>query len=117
MGLNERLCAAVTPIVAICRPDEYVPAPGENPGEYCTYNRAEYPRLFASGAPRRVVYLYQLHYYLKRGVNPEAKLWALKRAVLAAGFTAPSAVNASDADGQHWVLEFEGAEAWQDGDV
>lgn len=117
MGLNERLCAAVTPVVAICRPDEYVPEPGENPDEYCTYNRAEYPRLFAAGKPRRVVYLYQLHYYLKLGANPETKLRALKLAVLAAGFTAPSAVNASDVDGQHWVLEFEASEAWPDGDI
>lgn len=115
MTLNEILVAAVEPIVPTVRPDRYQPAPGEEPDEYCVYDRTEYPRLHAGGAPRRMVCLYQLHYYLKHGVNPDAKLRALRKAVFSAGFTYPDTVSASDADGQHWVLEFEGKEALDDG--
>lgn len=111
MSLNETLAAAVEPVVPIVRPDSYQPAPGEEPDEWCTYNRAASPRLHAGGAPRRKVYLYQLHYFLPLGRNPEATLAALEKAVFCAGFTYPAAQDASDADGQHWVLEFEGAEA------
>lgn len=115
MSLNEILVAAVEPIVPTVRPDRYQPAPGEEPDEYCTYNRTESPRLHAGGAPRRMVYLYQLHYYLPLGVNPEATLTAISKAVFSAGFTYPDTVPASDADGQHWVFEFEGKEALGDG--
>lgn len=111
MSLNAALVAAAEPIVPTVRPDSYMPAPGEAPGEYCTYNRAEYPRLHAGGAPRRMVYLYQLHYYLPLGRNPEGTLKRLKLAVLRAGFTYPTAEDASDGEEQHWVLEFEGSEA------
>lgn len=111
MSLNTTLVSAVEPIVPTVRPDLYQPAPGENLDEWCTYNRAESPRLHAGGAPRRIVYLYQLHYYLPLGRSPEAVLDALKKTVFTAGFTFPSAQDASDGDGQHWVLEFEGAEA------
>ena len=57
------------------------------------------------------MYLYQLHYYLPLGRNPEAVLKSLKKAVFLAGFTYPAAIDASDGDSQHWVLEFEGSEA------
>lgn len=111
MGLNEKLVAAVEPIVSTVRPDMYVPAVGENIDEWCTYDRDEYPRLMASGAPRRMLSLYQLHYFCDNGVNPQDKLDALRLAVFRAGFTFPTLTNASDSDGQHWVLEFEGSEA------
>ena len=111
MSLNAALVAAVEPTVPTVRPDSFRPASGEEPDEYCTYNRAEYPRMHAGGAPRRIVYLYQLHYYLPLGRNPEEVLKSLKKAVFLAGFTFPAAIDASDGDSQHWVLELEGSEA------
>lgn len=110
MTLDEKLVAAVSPVVAICRPSSYLPAPGDEPEEYCTYNRAEFPRVHSAGAPRRLVQLYQLHYYRRDRADPRPTLNRLKHEIFASWFSYPSVTDASDADGQHWVLEFEGSE-------
>lgn len=110
MTLDERLVSAVSPIVPICRPSSYMPTADEEPDEYCTYNSNERPRVHSSGAPRRLVRLYQLHYYRRDRADPKPMLNRLKHEIFASCFTYPSVTDASDADGQHWVLEFEGSE-------
>lgn len=111
MGLNERLCAAVTPIVSVCVPERYEAAAGETPAaEYCTYNYYDLPRLVAEGRPRRIVRVYQLHYVCPAGGDPEPKKLAILKALVGAGFSAPGVVDATGDDEtvQHWVFEFEG---------
>ena len=64
---------------------------------YWSYNR-----------PRARRWLLQLHYFCPLGYDSVATRVKLCRALHSAGFTYPSEENASDRDGQHYVLEFEG---------
>ena len=109
MSINSTIRAAVTPIVPECVPDRYT----GTETEYCTFNYSEIPDAFGDESPHAIRYLVQLHYFLPAGANPYAKKKQLKNALLSAGFTYPSVTNASDADGQHYVLEAE----YCDGDV
>ena len=112
MNIDERIRAAVLPVVPVCEPDDY-----EGEAEtYCTFNMTELPIAFGDDRPRAVRYLIQLHLfapgYPKRPSTRQMR-WDLRRAILDAGFTAPEIVNASERKVQHYVLEFEGV----DGDV
>ena len=104
MSVEAALREAVLPIVPICEPELYE---GEAQ-EYCTFTVNRIPEGFGDGEPRYLRGLIQLHWFLPRGVSPMKKRRELCRAVLEAGFTYPSVENASDKDGQHYVLEFEG---------
>ena len=108
---EERIVEAVTPIVAVCEPDFYIPESGEEvEEEYCTYAVSAEPMAFGDNAPRCVRAIVTLHWYLPLGVRPNAKRLALCRALRAAGFTYPVVQNATDSVGQHWVFECEGLE-------
>ena len=107
MNIDERIRAAVLPIVPICEPDLY---DGEE-STYCTFNMEEIPTAFGDDAPHAVRYLIQLHLFgpgYPIPVSLRQLRWDLCRAVLAAGFTAPEITNASERKVQHYVLEFEG---------
>ena len=128
MGLNERLCAAVTPIVSVCVPERYEAAAGETPAEeYCTYNYFDRAMMFANGRPRRIVRDYQLHYVLPSGTNPEPTKQRLLYALVCAGFAVAGIQDASETDKddadifgapvQHWVFEFQGREEIRYGDI
>jgi len=103
MGMEERIRDAVLPVVPTCVPNEDV---GEAE-EYCTFNFDEQPEMSGDDAPQAIRYLCQLHYFLPKERRPTATKKALCRALLAAGFTYPTVVNASDGAGQHYVFEFE----------
>ena len=106
MNIDERIRAAVLPIVPICEPDFY---DGEET-TYCTFNMNEVPTGFGNNRARGVRYLIQLHLFAPGWPNPPSTRkvrWDLCRAILDAGFTAPHVENASDRDEQHYVLEFE----------
>ena len=108
MAVDERIVAAVTPIVAVCEPDEYTPESGEAVSdEYCTYNFTEIPEGFGNNGPRTVRCLVQVHWFLPRGRRPRDTKLALCRALCAAGFTYPRVENVSDSTGQHYVFECE----------
>lgn len=92
------------PIVPVCEPAVY----GGDAERYCTYNATELPAGFGDDAPQAVRYLLQLHYFCPLTGNPLPTVRQLQAAVLAAGFTYPSMEDASDLDGRHYVLEFEG---------
>ena len=109
MTVNEALRAAVLPIVPICEPDSY---PGDS-NEYCTFDYTEVPDSFGDDMPQAIRYLVSLHWYLPAGVNPIAKKKKIRKALMAADFSAPTITNASDDDGQHYVFECE----YLDGDV
>ena len=111
MAVDERIVKAVTAVVPVCEPDGYTPESGEAVAEeYCTYQYDLIPAGFGNNRPRAMRALVQVHWYLPLGRRPRDTLTALCRALRAAGFTYPGATNASDADGQHWVLECETTE-------
>lgn len=113
MSINERIIAAVTPIVPTCVPGVYVPGVGQENAVYCTFNYSENPDSFGDDAPEAMRYLCQLHFYAPQrsadgmSNNTLATRKALRRAIFAAGFTYPSAEDASDEEYQHYVLEFQ----------
>ena len=112
MNMDERIRAAVLPIVQVCAPDFY---DGEA-DTYCTFNMTEIPTAFGDDAPHAVRYLIQLHLFAPGQPKPPSTRMLRKqlcRAVLEAGFTYPEVTNAGDKEEQHYVLEFEGV----DGDV
>ena len=104
MSINERIIKAVTPIVPECVPDLY-----EGEAEiYCTFNGNAVPVGFGDNRPRARRWLLQVHFYCPKGYKSLALRLSLCRAIHGAGFTYPTEENASDGDGQHYVLEFEG---------
>lgn len=109
MSIGERIRAAVTPVVAECVAELYR---GEAE-EYCVFNFTELPEGFGDNKPHMIRYLIQLHYCLPWGMNPNKTKRALRRAILDAGFTAPTITPNADELGQEFVFEFEGL----DGDV
>ena len=82
---------------------------GENT-EYFVWNYSVLPTLWADSRPYAARYLVQAHYYCPHGKNPRETLVAAERALVDYGFTWPSLTDASDEDGQHWVLECEYAD-------
>lgn len=101
--INERIRAAVEPIVPVCVPDLY---DGEAQ-EYCTFQYSQIPMAHGDNAPHAIRYLVQLHYFLPTGESPMRKRRELCRALLAADMTYPTVENASDETGQHYVIECE----------
>lgn len=109
MNIDERIRAAVLPVVPICEPGFY---DGEAT-TYCTFNMNEIPTAHGDDAPKLIRYLIQLHFFAPGGRRPPTTREtrrALCRAVLAAGFTYPEVTNASEKEWQHYVLEFEGVD-------
>lgn len=102
--LDEKIQAAVKPLVPECVPDLYT----GNAKEYCTYNYNEIPAGFGDNVPHAVRYLVQVHWFLPLKKRPQPKKKELRRALMnVKGFGAPEIVNASDGDEQHYVFEFE----------
>lgn len=114
MDINEIIIAAVSPIVGVCVPDFYRPdAEAEPVDTYCVFNYTEFSDNFGDDEPGAVRYSCQLHLYLPVGVSPIGLKRRLRRAVLDMGGAVSDFLDASDRDGQHYVLEFE----YTDGEV
>lgn len=77
---------------------------------YAVWNYEAIPTVWAEGVPQAAVYLVQAHLYLPHPENPHALILKLEKGLFDAGFTWPSLTDASDEDGQHWVLECEYAD-------
>jgi hypothetical protein len=105
MSMGDAIVAAVTPVVPICVPDLYTGAEKT----YCTYNFTEIPAAFGDDTAHAVRYLIQLHLFLPPETNPAALKRSLRRAILAAGFTAPTITPNNDEISQDYVFEFEDA--------
>lgn len=105
--LDDKIRAAVEPLVPVCVPDLYT----GDAEEYCTYNYNEIPAAFGNNRPHAVRYLVQVHWFLPLKKRPHPKKRKLVRAL--GGIQAatwPTVVNASDELGQHFVYEFEAVE-------
>lgn len=108
MSIGERIKSAVAPIVPEVSADTY----SGNAQTYCTWNATEIPTAHADNEPHAIQYLAQLHLFMPFRANPTQIKRQLRRALLDAGFTAPTVetVEASEAEGRHIVFEFEGVE-------
>ena len=78
--------------------------------KYIVWNYNVIPTVWAERAPHAARYLVQVHFYLPHKENPHAAILALSRALFDRDFTWPNVTNATDAEGQHWVLECEYAD-------
>ena len=78
--------------------------------KYVVWNYSEIPAVYAERAPRASRYLCQVHLYCPHKENPLEAIQGLRRALWNAQFTWPSLTDASDSEGQHWVLECEFAD-------
>jgi len=72
---------------------------------YITFNYFTTPDDFGDDEPGHEVYSVQVHYFCPSGINSLDTRNKIKNALKAAGFTHPSTTDATDADGQHHVIE------------
>lgn len=99
---DERLRAAILPIVAVCEPNQY-----DGPAtEYCTYTYTEMPEGRRDDSAEGVRLLVSLHWFLPTRQRP-SKRRRIAAAIEEIEGTPPTVENASDRDGQHYVFEFE----------
>lgn len=103
--LDDKISAAVEPLVAVCVPNLYT----GDAEEYCTYNYTEIPAAFGDDRPHAVWYLVQVHWFLPLKRRPHPKKRALRRALgtMQRCVTWPTIENASDELTQHYVYEFQ----------
>ena len=78
---------------------------------YVVWNYSQTGGVWAEEALQVARYFVQVHLYLPHKDDPRASILAIERALFDAGFTWPIPTDATDSDGQHWVLECE----WTDG--
>lgn len=105
--IGERIEAALTPIYGEdVYPDVYVGLARE----YVVYNYSIIPAVYAERTPQAAKYLVQVHLYSPREKDPAEAILALSRALHDADFTWPGVTDASDAEGQHHVLQCEGCD-------
>lgn len=104
MSVDEALQTALQPLYpGLVFPQLYT---GEEL-EYLVTNYTVLPQVFAERAPRAARYLVQVHYYLPHKQNPNPGKLRISRALFEAGFTWPDIQDATDREGQHYVLECE----------
>lgn len=78
---------------------------------YFVMNHNTIPDDFGSNRPWHERALIQVHLFCPHTFDSVQLRKDTKLAIFKAGFTYPSMVNANDEDGQHWVFEFQTAEA------
>lgn len=74
---------------------------------YVVWNYSVLPAVWAEGQPHAARYLVQVHFYLPHKEDARAAILSISRALFDAGFTWPNLTDASDEEGQHWVMECE----------
>ena len=70
MSMNNKIRAAVLPVVSVCVPDLYT---GEKT-TYCTFQYTEMPQAFGDDMPQITVYLVQVHLFAPCGENVRCSL-------------------------------------------
>lgn len=106
MSVDSSIQAALTPLGLPVSPNIYT----GTELEYIVTNYSTIPEVYAERAPRAARYLVQVHYYLPHRQNPNLTIRQISRALWEHGSTWPGVTNASDSDGQHYVLECEFAD-------
>jgi len=112
MSIESRIRLALAPFEYKVYPDTY-----NGPDKtYFVFNHNTIPDDFGSNLPWHERALIQVHLFCPHTFDSVKLRKDIKLALLDAGFTYPSMTNASDEDGQHWVFEFQTAEAVDDGE-
>ena len=115
MTINQRIIAAVTPVVPICKPEVYIPPDDQEQIEeiYCTFEVDEDPisgdNLALISIFNCAVHLFAPYHSLDgKSVNTIGIRQQLKTAIASAeDFSIPSIEDDSDAFGQHFVFQFQ----------
>ena len=103
-NIDQILLEALNPLLPGCA----VPNTYTGPElEYIAWNYDLIGTVYAEGKPDAARYLIQIHYYLPHGENPNIMKVRIAQALSTAGCTWPNVTNATDSEGQHWVLECE----------
>lgn len=100
MTTEARIIEAIRPIVPDVEPNAY----RGKALTYCAFSIDSYPVKFAESTAVGVRDSVSLHLFLPTGDSPVALKRRIIVALVAAGATYPSVINASDGDGQHYVL-------------
>ena len=104
MTINERIRKAVSPVLRVCEPIFYE----GTEKVYGVFFVSEDPEGFEDGMPTGSRASVTLHLYAPRHMNTVAIRRNLRQAIAAADdFTAPSVLDDSDGEGQHWIYSFE----------
>lgn len=77
---------------------------------YVVWDYNVFPAVWAEQAPHAARYIVQVHFYLPHKENPNTTILGLMQALHAQDFTWPRLTDATDSEGQHWVLECEYAD-------
>ena len=103
MTINQRIKAALEPLGLPVVPDSDL----EHRERCFTFNYDLQPTQWADGRPLLCRALVQVHLFLPLAENPLTLRRQAAKALAAAGFSHPEAVDASDNNSQHIVLETE----------
>lgn len=112
MNLNERL---VTMLDGMTKDPAAAGTYNGTEAEYLVFNYTEMPGIFGDDLPNAYRYLIQVHLFAPHQRNTVTLRRKIREKIILADFTAPTVVPASDANGQHYVFEFEGVEGADDG--
>ena len=107
MTIESRIRTALASFEHKVYPDTY----NGSDKTYFVFNYNTIPDDFGCNQPQHERALIQVHLFCPHGFNSVQLRKDVKLALLHAGFTYPYTTNASDEDGQHWVFEFQVAEA------
>lgn len=107
MSIESRIRLALATFEHKVYPDTY----NGKDEAYFVFNYNTIPDDFGNNQPNHERALIQVHLFCPHGFNSVQLRKDVKLALLHAGFTYPYTTNASDEDGQHWVFEFQVAEA------
>ena len=103
MSIEERLIAAVTPVVPVCVHGVYT----GTEEVYCTFNLSQTPDSFGDDEPEVLRCSGMLHLYVPATGDPRTLRRQLRRALQAAELWVTAVEDASDQDNIHLVFEFE----------
>lgn len=103
MTLNEMIIEALTPIGWLVAPS----VKEDEAKNYFTFNYTSIPVMFGDDAPRAERYLIQVHLFCPDNFSSFMTRRRAKQLLFGYGFTYPTVIDASDAEGQHWVMECE----------
>lgn len=103
MNINEMIITALSPVEWLVAPD----VKEDKAKKYFTFNYTSIPILFGDDAPGMERYLVQVHLFCPDNFDSVQIRRRAKKLLFAYGFTYPAVFDASDEDGQHWVLECE----------
>lgn len=99
MTINERVRAAVTPVIPDCVPGEYT---GDSE-TYATFDVIETPDVLAEGTAHAVVATVVLHWYRSKNIKVEPVRTQLVQNLLSQGATYPTITHGAE----EIILEFE----------